>query len=341
MGERTEIAWTDATFNPWSGCTKVSPACAHCYAESLPPGMRRHAEWGDDKPRVMASESYWKQPLAWDRKAEREGKRTRVFCGSTCDVFERSPLLDGPRWKLWALIEQTHHLDWLLLTKRADKMAEWARQYGWPSNAWAGVTVENQEMADLRIPLLLQVPAAVRFVSAEPLLGPVDLDKLWCHRCGTDEHVRFEAPAQPWCVECDSEVGGAGWLDGCASVKQPGISWLIAGGESGPNARPSHPDWFRSLRDQCQRAGVPFFFKQWGEWAPGERRVSVHDHRAVSRRDGKTGEPTGVNVWTGDGSAYTAWEQRDDMAMVSRVGRTAAGHLLDGVEHREVHSASV
>jgi len=300
VGDTTSISWCDATFNPWSGCTRISPACANCYAAALPPGMRRHAEWGDGHPRILASDAYWKQPLAWDRKAAREGRRIRVFCGSTCDVFEPRIDLEGPRWRLWSLIERTPNLDWLLLTKRPWNMVAWARHDGWPSNAWAGVTVENQATADARIPLLLQVPARVRFVSAEPLLGPVNI-------CAVPDHktrpCEFSAKYSP--------LGD--------------LSWLIVGGESGPHARPMHPDWVRGLRDQAVGAGVAFHFKQWGEWAPW-----TETNRGPSRDD---------VFLTPDGVARDPAYPWDGGMFLSRVGRAHSGHLLDGREWREVPHA--
>jgi protein gp37 len=218
--------------------------------------MRRHAVWGPNEPRVEASESYWQLPARWNRAAEKAGERRRVFCASVADVFEDRSDLDPIRERLWGLIEDSPNLDWLLLTKRPAKMARWAETHPWPANAWAGASVENQEAADERIPYLLRVPARVRFLSCEPLLGPVDLEKLWCHCCETDEHVRYNPGAQPWCIECDSEVGPASWLDPCADERQAGINWVIVGGESGRKARPMHPDWARTLRDQCVGAGV-------------------------------------------------------------------------------------
>ncbi len=171
----TNIEWADFTFNPWSGCSKISAGCAHCYAAALPPKMRRHALWGPDARRVPATDEYWRQPLAWNRAAARDGVRARVFCASTADVFEDRSDLDPWRERLWRLIADTPQLDWLLLTKRPERMARWAAEHGWPANAWAGTSVENQTAAAERVPKLLGVPARVRFLSCEPLLGPVDL----------------------------------------------------------------------------------------------------------------------------------------------------------------------
>lgn len=295
MGTETGIAWTDHTFNPVRGCRYAlldgapSPACAAgagCYAESW--AKRNPATlgtWGADGARVMASETYWREPVKWNAAAERAGKRARVFCASLADIFEgqdrngeESELM--PRFdyvpmlnRLFALIEQTPWLDWQLLTKRPRIAAGWADAYGsWPDNAWIGATVENQRAADERIPWLLQVPARVRFLSMEPLFGRVDLDKLWCPRCETDEHVRFNPTSQPWCIECDSEVGGAGWLDGCADERQRGVSWVIVGGSSGFGSGALDLDAVADIVRQCREAGVACFVKQMGSvWARANR----------------------------------------------------------------------
>jgi protein gp37 len=298
---KSKIEWTDYTFNPWSGCAKVSAGCRHCYAATLPPHMRRGAEWGPEAERVPASEAYWKEPLRWAKAAAKEGVRRRVFCASVADVFEDRADLDPLRIRLWALIAETPQLDWLLLTKRPARMASWARQHGWPDNAWAGTSVEDQAVANERVPYLLAVPARVRFVSCEPLLGAVDLSPLWCEGCeagGFDPTASIvcDPPLQPRCGECGLEVGGAGWLRR--------IGWVIVGGESGRHPRLMHPDWARSLRDQAATAGVPFLFKQWGEWGPADPHAM----------------PTGDRV-------------RVNGELMERRGRAETGRLLDGVEH--------
>ena len=241
MAKDSAIEWTGHTFNPWWGCTKVSPACDHCYAEVW---ARRtgHGVWGADAPRRELSNNYWSQPLRWDRDAARFGRRARVFCASMGDVFEWNRSLDRLRDRLWALVERTPNLDWLLLTKRphlARRLAPWPG--AWPSNVWLGTTVENQHFADRRIRYLLDVPCQYRFLSCEPLLGPVDL---------------------------------SGYIDA--------LHWIIAGGESGGRARPTHPDWIRGLRDQCVNAGVAFHFKQWGNWYPQEAYRTGHERPIAS-----------------------------------------------------------
>lgn len=236
MGTDTAIGWTDHTFNPWMGCTKVSPACDHCYAEAISKRTGK-AQWGDDADRIVTSEAYWRNPHKWNREAAAgtPGPNTGrpdhlVFCASMADVFEARSDLDATRERLWALIDSTRYLTWLLLTKRPEQVmrrvpVEWAMY--WPKNVWIGTTVEDQERADLRIPYLAEIPAPVRFLSCEPLLGPVDL------------------------------------LNHADAVQ-----WVIAGGESGVGHRPLDLDSVRSLRQQCQRSAIPFFFKQVGGRTP-------------------------------------------------------------------------
>ncbi|WP_370312518.1 DUF5131 family protein [Sagittula sp.] len=287
MAENSGIEWTDHTFNPWIGCTKVSPACDNCYAETLATG-RLGRQWGPHAARRRTKT--WGDPVRWNRQAEGATVRPRVFCASLADVFDnhRSIL---PEWRrdLWALIEATPNLDWLLLTKRPPNIVRFAPPKwiasGFPAHVCVGATVENQTEAERRIPHLLEVPARVLFLSCEPLLGPVDLTEI--ARPGTDL------------------LGPAIWdsLRGCGGA--PGrLNWVITGGESGGTARPSNPQWFRDLRDQCADAGVPFLFKQWGEW------VSVSEVE-------------------GPGRHHTF----EDGRTVRRIGKKRAGRTLDGVIH--------
>jgi protein gp37 len=252
MAENSTIEWTDNTFNPWEGCARVSPACENCYAETR--DKRRlfgpELHWGVRAPRLFHGDAYWKQPLAWNRRAAEAGERRRVFCSSLADVFEDRRDLDPHRARLWRVIEATPNLDWLLLTKRPQNIGRLAAPWSagsWPSNVWLGATVENQKYADERIPELLRHGAAVRFLSCEPLLGPLDLTR-WLGR----------------------------------------LAWVIAGGESGPGARPSAIDWIRAVRDQVVGAGVAFHFKQWGNWTPtGEQLVRLRT-KSERRLDGRT-----------------------------------------------------
>lgn len=229
MAERTAIQWTDATFNPWWGCERVSPACAHCYADTL---ARRygHSLWGDDSPRRFLSEQHWYQPIKWNRLAAESGRPTKVFCASMADVFEEREELRPWRERLWMLIDQTPMLHWQLLTKRPENVAAMVPWGGeWPTNVWIGTSIENSRHS-FRVDILRELPAAVRFISAEPLLGSLFLN-------GTPKRRPLDLT---------------------------GIDWVIAGGESGPRYRPVNLDWVRELRDACLLAKVPFFYKQRG-----------------------------------------------------------------------------
>lgn len=331
MAENSAIEWTDHTFNPWVGCTKVGPGCDHCYAEAWAKrgGTAAGVTWGGQRRRT--GEATWRQPLKWNTQAQREGRRFRVFCASLADVFDNQ-VPDDWRVELFELIRATPHLDWLLLTKRIGNAASMIQAtlacmdigysvpfaaWPWP-NVWLGVTVVNQAEADRDIPKLLAVPARVRFLSIEPMLGPIDLG-LRCENWSDDIVMDPETGAYECCKACDhTGVGNA-------------IDWVICGGESGPHARPMHPDWARSLRDQCAAAGVPFLFKQWGEWGEPDSiertGVARQGWWEPDRDDG--GMPR--HEWPGpvqDGIELSSLRPE-----VYRVGKKAAGRLLDGVTH--------
>lgn len=206
-----------------------------------------HRVWGPDAPRRFFSKAHWQEPLRWNEDAKAAGRRERVFCASMADVFERRADLNQERLRLWELIENTQSLDWLLLTKRpqnVQRIVPWGEN--WPMNVWVGTSVENQNIAEKRLPFLLKLPAAVRFLSCEPLLGPLNFER-WFRR-------RSFFP----------------------------IDWIILGGESGPNSRPMHPDWAIAVLDQCEDFNVPFHFKQWGQWAPAELVAEVGNSQLVT-----------------------------------------------------------
>lgn len=307
MAEQTNIEWADDTFNPWIGCTKISDACDFCYAEDWSKRYGR-AQWGNH-PRQRTGASTWAQPLKWNRQAKEAGKPRFVFCASLADVFDNQVPKDW-RADLWSLIRECDSLTWLLLTKRPQNIAkmlpaDWGT--GWP-HVWLGTTVEHQEAADRNIRPLLSVPAARRFLSCEPLLGPIDLTAI-------------------------SRAGAAGFmrpLDGRFRT----LDWVIAGGESSPNARPSHPDWFRSLRDQCAAANVPFLFKQWGEWKPWHAVSAPYwESPAGGREDRHQLLPPDIDntVSWNDGLAFVAKDEAH--YAFQRVGKKRAGRVLDGVTH--------
>jgi protein gp37 len=292
MGAESKIEWTHATFNPWWGCVKVSPACKHCYAEGFAK-RTGHAVWGGSSRRFFG-DKHWAEPLKWNAEAAAAGERRRVFCASMADVFEHiepGHKIEAERERLWKLIERTPQLDWLLLTKRPQNIMgmipeRWRADL--PVNVWVGTTVENQEMAEERISELLRVPASVLFLSCEPLLGPVDLD---LPRCETHarEFVHKLDDGTECCSECSAdgysgELSFGHWLD----PLNGGISWVICGGESGGGARPMQVEWARALRDQCESEGVAFHFKQWGEHDDG--LVRIGKKKAGRLLDGRTWE---------------------------------------------------
>lgn len=260
---KTSIEWTDASWNPIVGCTEISPGCANCYAARLAATRLKNtpqykglairqngsgAAQASGDPRWTGEVRFLperlEEPLHWR-------KPCRIFVCDMGDLFHEN-VSDESIYKVFAMMWECSHHTFQILTKRADRMQAMLK-HGLPgvgaNHLWLGVSVENQHFADERIPLLLATPAAVRWISAEPLLGPVEITSygrdgrqfLGCYPAGT-----MDSATQPL----------------------PGIDWVVCGGESGPNARPMHPDWARSLRDQCQAGGVPFFFKQWGEWLP-------------------------------------------------------------------------
>jgi protein gp37 len=342
MAENSKIEWCDHTFNPWIGCTKVSPGCTNCYAavDTFARRERSHGRelWGPHAERHRTAEAYWKKPLAWNkdnwyqcldcgwrgshkntlphaewqreicpscRSFNTEFTRQRVFCSSLADVFEDRPDIFLWRDDLFRLIEQTPNLDWLLLTKRPENVKR-----SLPSNVWIGTSVENQQYADERIPALLKVPAKVRFLSCEPLLSNIRIQKYL--------------------------------LDGAHKFEQH-IHWVICGGESGPHARPMHPDWARSLQDQCQAVGVPFLFKQWGEWMPvaelyaddgPDKAFEYLDHWQVQM------EPNGaIPVMTAPihvkEGGWHEYQPCPGSWFMAKVGKKKAGRLLDGREWNE------
>ncbi|WP_407971406.1 phage Gp37/Gp68 family protein [Burkholderia pyrrocinia] len=368
MSENSKIEWTDHTFNGWEGCQKVGPGCDHCYAETRNARFAggTAVNWGPGAQRRRTSAANWRKPLAWNaqpfvecvacrwrgarRNSVRRGPndllwemcpscgavdftpaRARVFCSSLSDWLDNQvdvawlvDLLD-----LW---RKTPNLDKLALTKRIgnwrtrleaardhafnhrrDELHEWIS--AWldgqpPADVWLGATIVNQAEADRDIPKLLDVPARVRFLSMEPLLGPVDLTSI------------------PWGGHRVSVLQG--W-----SSPEHGLHWVIVGGESGHGARPMHPDWARSLRDQCAAAGVAFHFKQHGEWAPGSGDFGAGQFEtAAVARDGRVA-PGGHRVEDYPLGAASA----DGWAMVHRAGKRAAGRLLDDRMHDEFPSA--
>lgn len=325
MAEKTGIEWADDSANFWWGCVRVGPGCDHCYAETLAERWG-HKVWGTDAPRREMPNAFTALAKI-QAKAKAEGKRRRVFINSMSDLAEILPeghpqkeRLADIAWRFFIEVEQGAYpdLDLIWLTKRIGNVAKivppgWMK-WNWPNNLWLLATVVNQKEANRDIPKLMAIPAAVRGLSIEPQLGQIDLTML---------EVREGRYIN--CLTADFHDGEGSILAGPPSGTGS-IDWVICGGESGPNARPMHPDWASSLRDQCQAAGVPYFFKQWGEWQEGSAR---HGNNATILSNGK---------WCFDDAIDRAdWvkENRDDWDSlnahaVSKVGKKAAGRLLDG-----------
>lgn len=274
MAETTAIQWTDHTWNPWIGCSKVHTGCLNCYAEADMDKRRGRARWGIHGTRSRTSEAYWKQPIKWNKDAEAAGVRRRVFCSSLADVFEdwgANPIVDsrgdvivGPnglqritmndiRHELFELIDKTPWLDWQLLTKRPENIRKmwWGHTVTgfmpcYRENVWLGTSISDQETADKAIPELLKCRdlSPVLFLSAEPLVGPIDLQ-------------RGIQSADGFVTQADGSPKHV--ADGANS-----INWVIVGGESGPGARQCNIEWIDDIKEQCRNAGVSCFVKQFG-----------------------------------------------------------------------------
>lgn len=274
MGETSKIEWTDDTWNPWRGCTKVSPGCDHCYMFSE---QRRYGK--DPEVVTRCSPQTFNSPLRWHKKLA-EGERRLVFTCSWSDFFHK----DADEWRdeAWDIIRRTPQLTYQILTKRPALIAsrlpeDWGAGY---PNVWLVTSAENQEQADRRIPVLLEVPAVVHGVSAEPMLEPIDFAR-WMPTHATDEHG--ECPH--WCPACGP------------TEPVPRLDWIIVGGESGAGARPFDLGWARQTIQQCREAGVACFVKQLGAWPVmwplmGQGPSAYANRCALGCAHGKCGDPS-------------------------------------------------
>lgn len=307
----TKIEWADMTINPVVGCSPCSPGCDNCYAERFAARLVKHPKTAKKYSGVVDEKGKWTGVIDFDVSClvKLPRKPKRIFVGSMCDLFHDSVMdnhLEQIMGHLGLTRDNAHHT-FMLLTKRPERMRDFFTRwepYRKVTNVWLGVTVCNQAEADEKIPVLLQTPAAVRFVSVEPCLGPVDLGHLsWTDLIGSTAEK--------------NALTGKTWIQGnCGESSQTlqgnRLDWVICGGETGPGARPMHPDWVRSLRDQCQAAGTPFFFKSWGEWAPNCLCGAKRPHPIIQR-------PTPGHV-----------------GCMFKCGKRRAGRLLDGREWNEV-----
>lgn len=353
MSDKTGIEWTDATWNPVTGCAKVSQGCKHCYAEREWPRMTKlvPAYAGRDFTDVRTHGDRLDQPIRW-------AKRRMIFVNSMSDLFHPAvpdDFIDSVFGVMWACLygrnEQDGHI-FQVLTKRADRMRDYLntdRREAWARAAvhhgggidpdgiydqtlsfegphpriWLGVSVEDQAAANERIPMLIDTPAAVRWISAEPLLGRVDL---------------CEAFGMWWnqTMNCFESSSSSGFNRNPNNQRETAIDWVVVGGESGPKARPMHPAWARSLRDQCAAAGVPFLFKQWGEWTEEDPGETAHkDCAGVLPSGGAMLCSEGYQPpWdTMERLEQSGGVRLDGRTLMFNVGKKRAGRLLDGVQH--------
>lgn len=317
----TMISWAHYTFNPWRGCVKISPSCRFCYAET---DTKRWGLdlWGKNAERAI-TKTTWRNPAKWNREAEQAGEMRRVFCASEADVFEDRPDLVDARNRTFDLVEATPWLIWMFCTKRPENIAKLAARYsgGWPSNVWLGVTAETQRFANERIPHLIVHPVSVRFVSAGPTLGLVNMRRI---PVPGGSGLFYDVLGKRW-----GEPGA--WSEPMSR----GVDWVITEGESGnkPGIRPSHPDWYRTMRDQCTATGVPYHHKQNGMWVAADQielpnRFAGQDWARNPRRHlmlASSGEKKTVGELTGGEDLSCGWTH-----MVRVASKHESGRLLDG-----------
>ena len=372
MADHTKIEWTDATWNVITGCSVVSPGCSNCYAMKLAGtrlrnipsriGLTRASKAGPVwNGTIRFNERWLDQPLRWRRPR-------MIFVCAHGDLFAEG-VTDAMLDRIFAVMALCPQHTFQVLTKRPERMRRYVSGFDcdgarrinvadqaealakcdqsasmpWPlPNVWLGVSVEDQKRADERIPVLLDTPAAVRWVSAEPLLGAVDFSGIFMTN-GRGGAGRYNALVGEWRPGDMAEFATSGL---------PRLDWIVAGGESGHGARPMHPDWVRSIRDQCAAAGVPFLFKQWGAWAPiCEMSEAATDRCYRSNRRAKDGDCQDTldemygrtrivqsHVLHQDGSQHDnvapmAFRQGTGAMTMFAIGKKAAGRSLDGVIH--------
>lgn len=309
----TKIEWTDETWNPVTGCTPASTGCLNCYAKRM--AKRLAGRFGyPEAPHefdVTLHEDRLIQPIQWK-------KPRMVFVCSMSDLFHEDVPSKFIKRDVWSVMVDAKQHIFQLLTKRPERALELLGNHTpWPSNVWLGVSCENQEQADKRIPLLLATPAAVRFVSLEPLLGAIDVEE-WLE----PNYASIIAEAEWEPVSPDDP-------------RYNELDWVIVGGESGPGARPMHPQWARDIRDQCREALTPYFFKQWGAWAVKDtyaRFCSSTGNKLPASRCFGVLDPDGT--WHAYSTGWNARPEDPDTgeAYMVRVGKKRAGRLLDGRE---------
>lgn len=338
--QATTIEWADRTWNPVTGCTKVSQGCKNCYAERFYERFNGHGTFKF----IHLHRERLSAPVGWK-------KPSMIFVNSMSDLFHESVPFDFIYRVILIMTQDAPWHIYQILTKRPDTAVaffKWLRTTRnislerWP-RIWIGVSVEDQKTADERIPLLMEIPAAVRFLSCEPLLGPVDIDSFkyhfgsigpLCESCSGNGYYKdnFHTP----CPHCKT-TGGNPWA----------IHWVICGGESGPGARPMHPDWVRLIRDKCEKHSIPFFFKQWGAWLPFEQDAQPPFYNCSA--NGANFDGHGMNFmdsnadagkWNGgtwmdgfEAQLYCA-ATNNNPVMFLRRNKKKNGNLLDAIVHK-------
>lgn len=302
---KTKIEWADITINPIVGCSKCSPGCDHCYAERFAARLAKNPATAKKYAGVVDKNGKWTGKIneeGWGSFDTLPHTPKRIFLGSMTDIFHENVPEVTIEEIFWNIKFMWRQHTFLLLTKRPRNAQKFIKDCPLPQNAWLGVTVCNQAEADAKIPVLLDIPAAKRFVSVEPMLGPVQLS--------------------PFLVAKHRATDGALNLNAYMnSHPSNSLDWVICGGETGPGARPMHPIRVRSLRDQCQAAGVPFFFKGWGEWVTENQ------------------SPEDI-VLPGHSTISHGWKGRKYEDIVYRVGKSRSGRLLDGRTWDEIPEAN-
>jgi len=356
----SKIEWTDQTWNMVTGCTKISPGCRGCYAETMHRRLMGIASQKEKYFRPFNDGAFPYEPALEEPFLVK--KPIMFFSPSMSDLFHKQIPLAYIA-KVWAVMYLNPQHTFQVLTKRADRLPELASEsfnklfliyvheliasHDYPhglfaprsigelplKNVWLGVSCEDQQRADERIPFLIKTPAAVRFLSCEPLIGPINLNRIAPFSCGAINSLSYHPISSP---------------------DKPFIDWVICGGESGRTARPMHPDWARSLREQCKAAGVPFFFKQWGEWLPYEptskslpfyrncasgKVYDGHGMNFINFENGEPGRWDGGQWMDGMDSIIFCEEIGSDECMFLKQGKHNTGNLLDGVQHLEYPKA--
>jgi protein gp37 len=311
----TKVEYVHDSFSPWHGCSRKSAGCRFCFAADLERRWGNDDLWRRHGPRRIVAEQQWRDVRKWNEEARREGLRRRVLNGTMCDVFEDHPAVAGARGRLFRLIEDTPWLLWFPFTKRPENvpgMVPWGDS--WPENVGLTISVENQQAADERIPLLLATRARLLCLSVEPLIGGVDFSRFDLTRIG----------------------------------------WAVIGGESGAHARPMHPQWARDAITQFAEAGVPVWFKQHGTWGPAEWAVTRDPGEALADYKARAAKTAATHLYPADADQHChrripieqpAWSRGpvglpDGVVPLRRWGKARAGHRLDGREIQELPAAA-